>query len=166
MRVGDYALKWHYQQTVVENMCALFLRREGGARRFPWRGEPNSIMTTNEEEHPEVGGVPQAIFPARTRGPTGKGTSAAGGGGGEVLEDTGPDASTCSTCCELGNESPFQTISRKRLRHLSADVETDDDEFAAELHDRLLEELMYQESLDNLLNTSFPLPIFFGSHNS
>ena len=127
-------------------MCALFLRREGGARR----GGPNSIITTNEEEHPEVGGVPQAIFPARTQGPTGKGTSAAGGGGGEVLEDTGPDASTCSTCCELGNESPLQTISRKRLRHLSADVETDDDdEFAAELHDRLLEESMYQESLDN-----------------
>lgn len=107
-------------------MCALFLRREGGARRIPWRGGPNSIITANEEEHPEVGGVPQATFPARTQGPTGKGTSAAGGGGGEVLEDTGPS------------------------RHMSADVETDDqDEFVADLHERLLEESMYQESLDN-----------------
>lgn len=87
-------------------MCALFLRREGGARRFPWRGGPNSIITANEDEHPEVGRFPQATFPARTQGPTGKGTSAAEGGGGEVLEDTGP------------------------LRHMSADVETDDhDEF-------------------------------------
>ena len=145
--VDDYALKWHYQQTVVENMCVLFLRREGGARRFPWRGGPNLIITTNEKEHPEVGGGPQAIFPARTQGPTGKGTSAAGGGGGEVL---GPDDSTCSTCCELGDELPLQTISRKHLRHMSADVETDDDdEFAAELYDRLQEESMYQESLDN-----------------
>ena len=33
---------------------------------------------------------------------------------------------------------------------MSADVETDDDdEFAAELYDRLQEESMYQESLDN-----------------
>lgn len=63
MVVDDYELKWHYQQTVVENMCALFLRREGGARWFPWRGGPNSIITTNEEEHPDVGEVPQAIFP-------------------------------------------------------------------------------------------------------
>lgn len=57
---------------------------------------------------------------------SGKTTSAAGGGGGEVLDDTGP------------------------LRHMSADVETDDhDEFVAELHHRLLEESMYQERLDS-----------------
>lgn len=132
-------------------MCALFFEQEGGAKRFPWRGGPKSINTTNEEKYPEVVGVPQAICPAHTQGSTGKGTLAAGEGDGENLEDTGLDASTCSTYCELGNELPLQTISRKHLRHMSADVETDDDdEFAAELHDRLLEESMYQESLDNL----------------
>ena len=145
--IDDYALEWHYQQTVVENMCALFLQYEGGAKRFPWREGPNSIITTNEEEQPEVGGGPQAILPARTQGRTVEGTSAAGGGDGEVLEDTDPDA---STCCEIGDESPFRTILRKDLRHMSADIETDDDdEFAAELYDRLEEESIYQEGLDN-----------------
>lgn len=145
--LDEYALNWHYQQTVVENMCALFLQYAGGAKRFPWRGGPNSIFTTNEEEQPEVGGDPQAILPARTQGPTVKGTSAAGGGDGDVLGDTGPDA---STCCELGDDSPLQTISEKHLRHMSADFETDDhDEFAAELYDQLEEESIYQEGLDH-----------------
>lgn len=123
MVVDEYALRWHYQQTVVENMCALFFLREGGAKRFPWRGGPNPIITTNEGEHPEVGGGgPQAIFLSQTQGLTGTKRTSAAGGGGEVLEDTGPDASTYSTCYELGDELPLQTIARKHLRHMSADV--------------------------------------------
>lgn len=34
------ALKWHYEMCVVENMCALMLEAEDGAKRKPWREGP------------------------------------------------------------------------------------------------------------------------------
>lgn len=74
--IDNYAIKWHYQQTVVKNMCALLFRQKSGARRFFWCRRSNSTITMNEEEHPEVRGGPQAIFPARTPGSTAKRTSA------------------------------------------------------------------------------------------
>lgn len=56
------SLKWHYKQTVIENICALFLEREGGGKRMPWRGGLSLVMKINEGEYSGVGGVPSAVF--------------------------------------------------------------------------------------------------------
>src|SRR5208282_4152138 len=58
------SLAWHYKLTVIENMCALLLEKEGGAKRMPWREGPISVSSGKEGDKMEVetqifGPVPQ-----------------------------------------------------------------------------------------------------------
>ena len=52
---GKVSLRWHYyEQTVMENMCALFLELDGGGKRIPWHERPSLAMTIKERGHSEV----------------------------------------------------------------------------------------------------------------
>lgn len=131
----------------MENMCALFLQREGGAKRTLWRGGPSSVMATDEGGQFEVGGGPPAVFPNVTWLTAG-GASMARGVDGVAQEKTDSESLNCP---EADNERPLpQTIPRKRPRSSSADSETyNEDEFTAKLYIRLHEEARYQESLED-----------------
>lgn len=101
------SLEWHYEQTVIENMCALFLKREGGAKRMPRRLGPSLVMTKNEGGHSGVGGGSPAVFPDGTQGPTFERPSMARGVDGAVQEEMGLESSTCP---ELDDEPPLRQI--------------------------------------------------------
>lgn len=128
-------------------MCAVFLQREGGAKRTLWRGGPSSVRATDEGGKLEFGGGPPAVFPDGTC-PTVRGASMAQVVDGAVQEKTGSESMNCP---ESDNEPPLrQIIPRKRSRSTPADIETDiEDEFAANLYIRLHEEARYQESLED-----------------
>ncbi len=124
-------------------MCSGFLQLEGGAKRTEWPGGPSSVKATSEGEQSEARGGPPCVFPDRT-GPTVGGASMARGKDGAAQEKMGAESSNCP---DSENEQPMrQTIPRKRSRSTSVDLDLDTEEdFAADLHIRLLEEASYQE---------------------
>lgn len=93
--------------SVIENMCALFLEREGGAKRMPWRLGPSLVMATNKGGHSGVGESFPALFPDGTQGPTFERASMARGVDGAVQEEIGLESSICP---ELDEEPPLRQI--------------------------------------------------------
>lgn len=62
------AFQWHYEMCVIENMCALFLASEGGAKRVPWREgpvlvstDPDAANSPNTNPHPDPAISPTTI---------------------------------------------------------------------------------------------------------
>ncbi len=49
------SLQWHYNMTVIENMCARLLDERGGAKRVPWRMTPIPLAINDEENNAPSG---------------------------------------------------------------------------------------------------------------
>ena len=95
-------------------MCAVFLQREGGAKRTSWRGGPSSVMTADEGGQSEVGGGPSAVFPSGTC-PTAGEVSMARGVDGAAQEKTGSEYVNCPTSDPCAKESHANGQDLRRL---------------------------------------------------
>jgi hypothetical protein len=42
------SLAWHYEMTVYENMCVMFIQAAGGAQNIPWHGGSNAVSPVKD----------------------------------------------------------------------------------------------------------------------